>query len=160
MSTENLIATLDSLSSKQYTCRLLEVGDYDKMYFQCLSNLTSSPQISREDFEREFQLQSKNEIINSVHIVIEEVEKKKIVAAGSVIIERNIVGNIGHIEGIVAAKGEQGKGWGSKIMQALNKIGLENLGCIKLALYCKPSNTAFYEKLGYVAEGDECMMRK
>lgn len=45
-------------------------------------------------------------------------------------------------------------------MKALNKLGLEHLGCIKLALYCKASNTVFYEKLGYVVEGDECMMRK
>jgi len=72
------------------------------------------------------------------------------------IVEKNIVGNIGHIEGIVVAKEHEGHGLGSKIMKALNRIGMETQQCLKCSLYCKKSNVGFYEKLGYVEEGDEC----
>ena len=56
----------------------------------------------------------------------------------------------------MVTKEHEGHGLGSKIMKALNRIGIETQNCIKCSLYCKKSNVRFYEKLGYVEEGDEC----
>ena len=72
-----------------------------------------------------------------VHILIENKEKNEIVAIGSLIIETHLTGKIGLIENIVVGKNGQRKGFGKKIMDMLDRVGLECENCYKLSLYCK-----------------------
>lgn len=99
-------------------------------------------------------------MVRYVHLVIEDRAASKIAAAGSLLIETHITGDIGHIESIVVAKDGQGAGWGSKIMRALNKLAMNHFNCTECSLYCKQQNAGFYEKMGYVLQADECFLRK
>ncbi|KKY21707.1 putative glucosamine 6-phosphate n-acetyltransferase [Phaeomoniella chlamydospora] len=63
-------------------------------------------------------------------------------------------GIVGHIEEVVVLKGEQGKGLGLKVIQALDSVA-KSVGCSKLILNCSPENIPFYEKCGYEKAGQE-----
>jgi glucosamine-phosphate N-acetyltransferase len=102
-------------------------------------------------------------------IVIVDKDSDKIVAVGTVFIERKFLrglGSVGHIEDIAVDKAQQGKKLGLRIIQALTHIS-ESIGCYKTILNCSEDNIrefalprfvrladlwvslAFYEKCGY-----------
>lgn len=84
-------------------------------------------------------------------IVIVDKPTDRIVAVGTVFIERKFLrglGSVGHIEDIAVDKSQQGKKLGLRIIQALTGIS-ENSGCYKTILNCSDANIPFYEKCGY-----------
>lgn len=88
-------------------------------------------------------------------IVIEEVESRRIVAVGSLIVEKKFLRNLGvcgHIEDIAVSKDMQGKQFGLKVIQALDYIA-EQVGCYKAILDCSEKNEGFYVKCGYKKAG-------
>jgi glucosamine-phosphate N-acetyltransferase len=66
-------------------------------------------------------------------IVIEDINKKQIAAAGTVFAERKFIrqlGLVGHIEDIVVHEAYRGLQFGKYIIEALKTIG-RNVGCYK-----------------------------
>ncbi|TBU28443.1 hypothetical protein BD311DRAFT_321611 [Dichomitus squalens] len=75
-------------------------------------------------------------------IVIVDRASDRIVAVGTVFVERKFLrglGAVGHIEDIAVDKGQQGKKLGLRVIQALTAIS-ENSGCYKTILNCSDSN--------------------
>ena len=79
-------------------------------------------------------------------IVILDVNSDKIVAVGTLFIERKFLrglGSVGHIEDIAVDKSQQGKKLGLRIIQALTHIS-ESSGCYKTILNCSDANIRQY----------------
>jgi glucosamine-phosphate N-acetyltransferase len=116
--------------------------DYIKLIKQ-LSVFTGN-KTSKNQFE---------EFINTLNehhqvIVIEDEIKKKIVAAGTILIEKKIIHNFGkvaHIEDVVTDKEYRGLGLGKQIITKLKDIAITN-SCYKIILNCKRENVKFYKK--------------
>jgi len=90
-------------------------------------------------------------------IVIVDKNTDRIVAVGTVFIERKFLrglGSVGHIEDIAVDKSQQGRKLGLRIIQALTGIS-ENSGCYKTILNCSDSNIPFYEKCGFQKKENE-----
>lgn len=109
-------------------------------------------------------------------IVIVDKPTDRVVAVGTVFIERKFLrglGSVGHIEDIAVDKSQQGKKLGLRIIQALTSIS-ENSGCYKTILNCSDANIrkfipnpldgvvliyfvplAFYQKCGYEKKENE-----
>ena len=90
-------------------------------------------------------------------IVIVDRASDRIVAVGTVFVERKFLrglGAVGHIEDIAVDKSQQGKKLGLRIINALTGIS-ENSGCYKTILNCSESNIPFYEKCGYQKKESE-----
>ncbi|KAF9167999.1 Glucosamine-phosphate N-acetyltransferase-like protein [Actinomortierella ambigua] len=81
----------------------------------------------------------------------------KIVAAGTVVVERKFIhelGKVGHIEDIAVRADQQGKKLGQRIIESLMSIGAA-VGCYKVILDCSEKNVPFYEKCGFERKGVE-----
>ncbi|KAF9429414.1 Glucosamine-phosphate N-acetyltransferase-like protein [Entomortierella beljakovae] len=81
----------------------------------------------------------------------------KIVAAGTVFVERKFIhelGLVGHIEDIAVSADQQGKKLGLRIIETLKAIG-QQAGCYKVILDCSEKNVPFYEKCGFERKGVE-----
>lgn len=79
-------------------------------------------------------------------IVIVDKNTDRIVAVGTVFIERKFLrglGSVGHIEDIAVDKNQQGKKLGLRIVRALTSIS-ENSGCYKTILNCSDTNIRAY----------------
>ncbi|EKM53266.1 uncharacterized protein PHACADRAFT_259489 [Phanerochaete carnosa HHB-10118-sp] len=90
-------------------------------------------------------------------IVIIDKLTDRIVAVGTVFIERKFLrglGSVGHIEDIAVDERQQGKKLGLRIIQALTRVS-ENSGCYKTILNCNDKNIPFYEKCGYQKKENE-----
>jgi len=90
-------------------------------------------------------------------IVIVDKQTDRIVAVGTVFIERKFLrglGSVGHIEDIAVDEKQQGKKLGLRIIQALTAIS-ENSGCYKTILNCSDKNIPFYQKCGYEKKENE-----
>lgn len=75
-------------------------------------------------------------------IVIIDKPTDRIVAVGTVFVERKFLrglGSVGHIEDIAVDERQQGKKLGLRIIQALTRIS-ENSGCYKTILNCSDKN--------------------
>ncbi|KAM0019905.1 putative glucosamine-phosphate N-acetyltransferase transcription regulator GNAT family [Helianthus debilis subsp. tardiflorus] len=83
--------------------------------------------------------------------VIEDVASSKIVATGSVFIEKKFVrncGKVGHIEDVVVDSSARGLQLGKKVVGFLADHA-RLTGCYKVILDCSADNKAFYEKCGF-----------
>ncbi|TFY62230.1 hypothetical protein EVJ58_g3997 [Rhodofomes roseus] len=90
-------------------------------------------------------------------IVIVDRASDRIVAVGTLFVERKFLrglGSVGHIEDIAVDKSQQGKKLGLRIIQALTGIS-ENSGCYKTILNCSDSNIPFYQKCGFEKKENE-----
>ncbi|KAF9919361.1 Glucosamine-phosphate N-acetyltransferase-like protein [Lobosporangium transversale] len=145
-------------------------------FLKTLEVLTTVGNISDEAFQNRFQyLQERNDQYYT--IVIEDMNvpatsatsatsstpylvtpgRGKIVAAGTVFVERKFIhelGMVGHIEDIAVSADQQGKKLGLRIIQTLMAIG-ERVGCYKVILDCSEKNVPFYEKCGFERRGVE-----
>ncbi|GAM23056.1 hypothetical protein SAMD00019534_062310 [Acytostelium subglobosum LB1] len=129
--------------------RPLQLTDYDKGFSELLQQLTEA-KFDRAKFVERF-LQMKKENDTYFIVVAEDVNKKRIIATGSVVIEKKFIRGCalcGHIEDIVVDQTYRGKNLGLKIIDQLKHIGSQ-LGCYKLILDCEDKNQKFYEKCGF-----------
>ena len=84
---------------------------------------------------------------NSIGIV--GVDKGKIIAYGSLVIESKIRGYLsGQIEDVVVDRNYRGKGVGEKLIDEINKKA-NKVGCYRVTLFCKEELVPFYSKNGY-----------
>jgi len=115
--------------------------------------LTTVGDISFETWSSQYDwMASRN---GEYFVIVIEDEKKKVVAVGSLIVEKKFIRNcgaVGHIEDIAVASDQQGKKLGLKIIQALDGIA-EKVGCYKSILDCSEKNQVFYEKCGFKVAG-------
>jgi glucosamine-phosphate N-acetyltransferase len=134
--------------------RNLEYNDYNKSYFELLSQLTVCPKISKNQFKKFI------DNLNQNHVVFVYEENNKILASGTLFIEPKIIRNcgfVGHIEDIVVDKELNGKGIGKKLINELTSYA-QNQGCYKVILDCRNEIAKFYEKCGF-AKKEEQMVK-
>ncbi|KAI8052975.1 acyl-CoA N-acyltransferase [Syncephalis plumigaleata] len=133
-----------------YVVRPLAIDDYEKGFIEALSHLTEVGQHSKATFlERFTYIKAHNHEYYT--IVIEDTKRAKVMAAGTVFIERKFIrgnGLVGHIEDIVVHKEARGLQFGRYIIEALKYIGA-SVGCYKIILDCSEKNVPFYEKCGF-----------
>ena len=132
--------------------RKIKESDFEKGFFETLSNLTIVGDIySNDELKKEIirkVLKNQNHII----IVAEDLESRKIIGTATLLIEQKFIhngGRVGHIEDVATRKGFEGMGVGREMIHKLTEISNE-YGCYKIILDCDPSVVKFYEKLGFV----------
>ncbi|KYQ91353.1 glucosamine 6-phosphate N-acetyltransferase [Tieghemostelium lacteum] len=129
--------------------RSLEITDYEKGFSEVLQQLTEAKFEKSKFIERYLQMKQYNDTY--FVIVAEDKSSGKIVAAGSLIVEKKFIRGVtscGHIEDIVVDKTYRGKNLGLKIIQQLKHLG-KIMGCYKLILDCDEKNEKFYAKNGF-----------
>jgi glucosamine-phosphate N-acetyltransferase len=137
-----------------YVMRPLKASDYDKKYLNLLEELTKVGNPSKEDFVKRFQfLKANNVTFGHVYltVVIEHLESSRVVASGTLLVERKFIRNlglVGHIEDIVVSSTERGRSFGKKVIDQLSHLS-KATGCYKTILCCEDKNIGFYEKCGY-----------
>ncbi|XP_048132477.1 glucosamine 6-phosphate N-acetyltransferase-like [Rhodamnia argentea] len=130
--------------------RKLEISDKSKGFVELLQQLTVCDAISDEDFQKQFQELSS---LGDDHVicVIEDTSCGKIVATGSVFIEKKFIrncGKVGHIEDVVVDRDSRGMRLGKKVLSFLTDHA-RSVGCYMAILDCRNENKAFYEKCGF-----------
>lgn len=130
--------------------RKLQLSDRSKGFIELLQQLTVCDFISDEKFEERFQELS---FLGEDHVicVIEDASTGKIVASGSVFIEKKFLrncGKVGHIEDVVVDSNARGMQLGKKIVSFLTDHA-RSVGCYKVILDCSNENRVFYEKCGF-----------
>lgn len=138
---------------KGYTIRPIRASDYDRGVLEVLKVLTTVGNISRAEFQAQFNYWLRR---NDTYFTIVIIDNHgKCVAVGSVVVERKLIhecGLVGHIEDIAVDRNQQGKKLGQRLIHALTDIGKLH-GAYKVILDCSESNVAFYEKCGYAKSG-------
>ncbi|KAL7750774.1 Glucosamine-phosphate N-acetyltransferase-like protein [Sorochytrium milnesiophthora] len=133
-----------------FAIRPLSITDYEKGFLNCLSFLTVVGDISKAQFADRFAYVKAHNHEYFI-VVIEDIKKQKIAAAGTVMVERKFIRNcglVGHIEDIVVDETYRGLQFGRYIIDALKSVG-EHVGCYKIILDCAEKNVKFYEKCGF-----------
>ena len=139
-----------SIEQERFQLRRLEISDKKKGFIELLQQLTVCESVSDKDFEERYQELAK---LGDEHVicVIEDRHSGKIVASGSVFIERKFIrncGKVGHIEDVVVDSSIRGMQLGKKIVGFLTDHAC-SMGCYKVILDCSLENKPFYEKCGY-----------
>ncbi|KAG2221131.1 hypothetical protein INT45_004440 [Circinella minor] len=133
-----------------YTVRPLRENDYERGFLKVLEVLTEVGTQTKEQWLERFNyLKQHNHEYFTIAICNEH--ENRIVAAGTIFVERKFVHNnglVGHIEDIAVDANQQGKKLGLRIIEALKYIGAKK-GCYKVILDCSAKNIPFYEKCGF-----------
>ena len=139
-----------SSEERRLEVRKLEISDKNKGFIELLQQLTVCDSVSDKDFEDRFQ-----ELIalgdDHIICVIEDDRSGKIIATGSVFIEKKFIrncGKAGHIEDVVVDSNARGMQLGKKIVEFLTNHA-RAMGCYKVILDCSVENRGFYEKCGF-----------
>lgn len=139
--------------------RRLQISDKDKGFIDLLKQLTVCDSISDEVFVKRFHELSIHGNDNVIY-VIEDGSSGRIIATGSVFIERKFIrncGKVGHIEDVVVDSNFQGKHLGQKIIHLLSDYA-RSVGCYKVILDCDAEKMEFYEKCGFHNKGLQMAM--
>jgi glucosamine-phosphate N-acetyltransferase len=124
-----------------------------------LSHLSLVGKLTRDDFlQRFYEMKAQSNTYYT--IVIEDTEKKRIAATGSIIIEKKFLhrnGLAGHIEDIVVHDDYRGKNFGKWIIEQLKMIG-DRVGTYKIILDCSEKNVPFYIKCGFAQKEVEMVL--
>lgn len=113
-----------------------------------LGQLTTTGKMDKDKFVQRFKEMKAS---GSYYVIVfENVATRRIVGAGTVMIEKKFIhncGSVGHIEDIVVDSSTRGKKLGKKIIEQLKHICSE-VGAYKVILDCGEHNVGFYEKCG------------
>ncbi|KAF8945437.1 Glucosamine-phosphate N-acetyltransferase-like protein [Haplosporangium gracile] len=143
--------TVQAQLPEGYRIRPLEITDYSKGFYDCLAGLTVVGKVSEQSFQQTFEQMRRCENVYHI-VVIEELDQRRIVATGTLIVEQKFLrgcAKAGHIEDIVVHDSQRGKKFGIRLIDQLKHIGTM-VGCYKLLLTCSESNEVFYNKSGFV----------
>lgn len=143
-------ASNSSSEEEKFQVRKLQISDKNKGFIELLRQLTVCDSVSDKDFEDRFRELS---ALGDDHIisVIEDESSGKIIATGSIFIEKKFLrncGKVGHIEDVVVDSNTRGLKLGKKIIAFLTEHA-HLMGCYKAILDCSLENKAFYEKCGF-----------
>jgi len=128
--------------------------DYGRGFLDVLRVLTSVGDISEAAWAERYSWMAARAGEYFV-IVIEEVDTRKCVGVGSLIVEKKFLRNLGtcgHVEDIAVLPEMQGRQFGLRLIQALDHIA-QKVGCYKAILDCSENNEGFYVKCGYKKAG-------
>ncbi|CEP63509.1 glucosamine 6-phosphate N-acetyltransferase LALA0_S08e04126g [Lachancea lanzarotensis] len=139
-----------------YSIRRIEPRDYEEVV-ETLKVLTVVGDVTRAKFEETVEFWNNSTVkagnaeirAYNPHVIVNA--EGRVVATGTVLIERKIIRNcglVGHVEDIAVAKDQQGKQLGLLLIQYLTRLAHE-AGCYKVILDCDEKNVGFYEKCGY-----------
>jgi len=127
-------------------------------YTNLISQLASQYKIYDYEVFREFVKELDND--HSSLIFLYEIDNK-IVGTIKIIIEKKFYNEkcyVGHIEDVVVDNIYRGQGHGKKMVKFANDLCTEK-GCYKVLLYCSDHNVKFYEKSGFMIEGNNLCKR-
>jgi len=133
--------------------RPLHILDFEKGYCTLLNELTAVEDVDKAKWQqrfREFQLTRDTYFI----VIIEDISKKKVIAAATLFIEKKVIhsiGKCGHIEDVVVNSTYRGKQLGKRVIDQLVHIGGQ-MGCYKIILDCSEKNISFYQKCGFATK--------
>ncbi|PKA50469.1 putative glucosamine 6-phosphate N-acetyltransferase 2 [Apostasia shenzhenica] len=134
--------------------RRLDISDSRKGFIELLSQLSTCPPISDADFRSRFA-----ELVglgdDHVICVIEDPSTRRIVATGTVFVEKKFLrgcGKVGHIEDVVVDGAARGRRLGQRVVGYLVEHS-RSVGCYKVILDCAADRRGFYEKCGFVEKG-------
>ncbi|KAL9230878.1 hypothetical protein vseg_006171 [Gypsophila vaccaria] len=142
--------TVGSNNNLSHKIRRLEITDNSKGFIELLRQLTVCDSVSDTQFEdrfRDLAAESDNHVI----CVVEDENTGKVIATGSVFIEKKFIrncGKVGHIEDVVVDANARGMNLGKKVIEFLTDHA-QSTGCYKVILDCSDQNKAFYEKCGF-----------
>ncbi|XP_010928468.1 glucosamine 6-phosphate N-acetyltransferase [Elaeis guineensis] len=130
--------------------RRLEISDNSKGFVELLAQLSPCPPLSDADFSARF---ADLAALGDDHVicVIEDPRSGRIIATGSVFIERKFLrgcAKVGHIEDVVVDTAVRCRHLGQRVVQYLVEHA-KAAGCYKVILDCEPDRRAFYEKCGF-----------
>ena len=133
--------------------RTLNGDDWNKNYFNLLSQLTDAVELDENTFKNLL-----NEIKKTSEIyVYEDIVNNKIVATAKLLIEQKLArggGKVGHLEDVVVDVGYRKLGLGGKLV--INIIDLaRQRGCYKLIGNCTLDLIGYYEKIGFSNKGTQ-----
>ncbi|KAL5708936.1 glucosamine-phosphate N-acetyltransferase [Ranunculus cassubicifolius] len=134
----------------RFQVRKLEKTDNSKGFIDLLQQLTVCNPLSDEEFIARFEdISSYGD--DHVICVIEDLQSHRIIATGSVFVEKKFLrncGKVGHIEDVVVDSNARGMKLGQKVIEFLSNHA-KSLGCYKVILDCSVENKRFYEKCGF-----------
>lgn len=111
--------------------RPLARTDYARGHLDLLAVLTTTPDVGETAWQQRFdELRAYSDTY--FPIVIVRKDSDRIVACGTVMLERKFIrgnGLVGHIEDIATAKECQGKGLGKRIIEALTAVAFARGAC-------------------------------
>ena len=146
---------------KGLRARPLERSDYEKGYLELLSQLTKVGNYSKSRYEAHFD--AMKQMIGCHYIVvIEDTETAKVVANATLLVEKKFIHgavNRGRIEDVVVDKDYRKLHLGSFLVELLTVLSRE-LGCYKVTLDCKSEVEGFYQKFGYLNEGQVFLTKR
>jgi glucosamine-phosphate N-acetyltransferase len=140
-----------------YEIRTLDYGDYRKGFLQLLEQLTivDTKLIGELDFVNRVQ-DLKDAHGHLVYVMIDN-NIDKIVATGTIFIEKKFIhkmGYVGHIEDVVVDQNYRNKGLGKEIINTLVEFA-RSIECYKVILDCSKENVGFYENCDFEKKGIE-----
>ncbi|RDX64332.1 Glucosamine 6-phosphate N-acetyltransferase, partial [Mucuna pruriens] len=141
---------MQNSEEQNYRVRKLEISDKGKGFIELLQQLSVCDSVSDKEFEDRFRELS---ALGDDHVicVIEDEGSGKIIATGSVFIEKKFLRNcskVGHVEDVVVDSSARGKQLGKRIVKFLAEHA-RSVGCYKVILDCSTENKPFYEKCGF-----------
>ncbi len=132
-----------------HTINKLQKVDYYNHYLQLLEELTT---VNARDITFEQFCDHCDQLSSNTHIyVIRNKDATKVLASGSLLIEKKFIhhlGSVGHIEDIIVDRDCRGLGLGKMIIDHLSNKAKDG-GCYKVILNCDRDNVKFYEKCGF-----------
>lgn len=136
-------------SSEEFRIRQINKDDYNKGYMELLSQLTVCGECDYSEWEKRFEIISKNDLIEI--LVVECLDTKKIVGSITLLIEPKFIRNLGkvcHIEDVVVDKDYRKNKLGTKLLNMCMEYS-KAIGCYKVILDCAENVSKFYENNGF-----------
>ncbi|KAH7554074.1 hypothetical protein ACOSP7_028943 [Xanthoceras sorbifolium] len=134
----------------KFRVRKLEISDKSKGFIELLQQLSVCDSVSDKQFEERFQELS-SYCNDHLVCVVEDLQSGKIIATGSMFIEKKFLrncGKVGHIEDVVVDASARGMQLGKQVIGFLTDHA-RAMGCYKVILDCSVDNKGFYEKCGF-----------
>lgn len=135
-----------------FLVRPLQLDDYDRGFLQLLSQLTTTGDISKADFEAQFLKMQKAGCYFVT--VIEDIRHSRIIGAATLVTELKFIHKCGErarLEDVVVNNSYRGKQLGKLVVLTVTLLA-KKLGCYKMSLDCKDPLIPFYKTLGYTLE--------
>lgn len=128
--------------------RQLEQTDFEKGYFDLLSQLAKIGDVSQMQFTKKYT--EINKIYPYIQIWVIEFEDK-VIASGTILIEPKFIhscSNVAHIEDIVVHRDFRNLGYARIIIEKLLNLAKDH-NCYKVILDCKEDIKDFYSKFEF-----------
>ncbi|XP_012724205.1 glucosamine 6-phosphate N-acetyltransferase [Fundulus heteroclitus] len=137
--------------------RPLCTADFNKGFFQVLSQLTKTGEVTPEQFVSKFKHMKKTG--DYYVVVVEDTNLGQVVATATLIIEHKFIHSCakrGRVEEVVVSDVCRGKQLGKLLVSTLTLLS-KKMNCYKITLECAPTNVAFYQKFKYSASDETYM---